>query len=82
MIGVEGHGAGVDEVGRSVAEHRPDDVERPAQRAGLGLGDEHRRAGRYRGDQLPEQAGLADAGLAGHEGDGREVVIAFAAGVD
>ena len=38
---VHRHGAGVDQVGRGVVEHRPDEVERAAQRPRFGVGDEH-----------------------------------------
>ncbi len=76
--GVDSHGAGVDEIGRGVVEHRADEVERAAERARLRLSDQHRRSRRERADELLEQAGLADAGLPGNEGDGGEVVAAFA----
>ena len=38
---VHRHGAGVDQVGRGVVEHRPDEVERAAQGPRFGVGDEH-----------------------------------------
>ena len=38
---VHRHGAGVDQVGRGVVEHRPDEVERPAQGPRFGVGDEY-----------------------------------------
>ena len=76
--GVDRHGASVDQIGGGVAEHRADEVERPAERARFGLGDQHRRPIGDRVDELSEEARLADARFPGDEGDGGEIVVAFA----
>jgi hypothetical protein len=45
-------------------------LQRAAHRARIGLAGQHQRAGRRPLDELLDEPGLADAGLAGHERDG------------
>ena len=80
--GIDGDGTRVDEVDRRVAEHRADEGEGPAERAGVSLGDEHLGVRRHGADELLDQARLADTCLTGDEGDSRTVVVTLAAGSD
>ena len=56
-------------VGAARADERGDRVERAAHRTGLGRDGHGRHPGWQRVDQLAHEARLADARLAGHEGD-------------
>ena len=54
-----------------VAEDVEQQLERAAEAAGVGLAGEHQAVVGQVGEELPHEAGLADAGLTADEGDAR-----------
>ena len=55
------------------AERVEEQLERTAERAGIGLAGEHHHAGREPVDQLADESGLADPRLAADQGDRRSL---------